>query len=74
MRLLRSFPPQFWLVIVLELFERGSYYGVMSVLSVYLTEVLHFAREDVGLATMATLAHHSRLVGAVGRVGEGAAA
>lgn len=31
-----SLPKQFWTVIVMEFFERGAYYGVMSVLSVYL--------------------------------------
>ncbi len=46
---LRSFPPVFWLVIMFEFFERGSYYGVMSILSVYLTDILHFAKQDVGL-------------------------
>ncbi len=46
---LRSFRPVFWLVILFEFFERGSYYGVMSILSVYLTDILHFAKEDVGL-------------------------
>ncbi len=46
---LKSFKPVFWLVIVFEFFERGSYYGVMSILSVYLTDILHFAKEDVGL-------------------------
>ena len=30
-------------------FERGSYYGVMSVLSVYMTDELHFPKEDVGV-------------------------
>ena len=33
---IRSFSRNFWTVILMELFERGSYYGVMSVLSVYL--------------------------------------
>ncbi len=49
-----SFPKNFWTVIVMEFFERGSYYGVMSVLSVYL--VLHnndgglgFSKESVGI-------------------------
>jgi len=46
---LKSFRPVFWLVILFEFFERGSYYGVMSILSVYLTDILHFAKEDVGL-------------------------
>ena len=44
-----DFPAIFWLVIVFEFFERGSYYGMMSILSVYLTEQLHFAKESVGL-------------------------
>ncbi len=44
-----KFPPLYWLVVVFEFFERGSYYGVMSVLSVYLTDQLHFAKEDVGV-------------------------
>jgi dipeptide/tripeptide permease len=44
-----KFPPLYWLVIVFEFFERGSYYGVMSVLSVYLTDVLGFPKQDVGL-------------------------
>ena len=46
---LRSFPSTFWVVVVFEFFERGSYYGMMSVLSVYLTDVLHFSKENVGL-------------------------
>jgi proton-dependent oligopeptide transporter, POT family len=33
---IKSFPKNFWVVILMEFFERGSYYGVMSVLSVYL--------------------------------------
>jgi len=43
---MRSFPRDFWTVIVMEFFERGSYYGVMSVLSVYLV----LSRESGGLA------------------------
>jgi dipeptide/tripeptide permease len=42
------FPPLFWLVIIFEIFERGSSYGVMSVLSVYLTDNLQFSKTDVG--------------------------
>ena len=45
----RDFPKQFWLVIVFEFFERGSYYGMMSVLSIYLTEILGFSKESVGV-------------------------
>jgi dipeptide/tripeptide permease len=44
-----KFPAVFWLVILFEFFERGSYYGMMSILSVYLTENLHFAKESVGI-------------------------
>jgi len=32
-----------------EFFERGSYYGMMSVLSIYLTDILGFAKTSVGL-------------------------
>lgn len=45
----KKFPPQFWLVVMFEFFERGSYYGMMSILSVYFTEQLHFAKESVGI-------------------------
>jgi dipeptide/tripeptide permease len=49
-----SFPKNFWTVIVMEFFERGSYYGVMSVLSVYLVlditqGGLGFSKESVGV-------------------------
>jgi len=48
-----SFPKNFWTVIIMEFFERGSYYGVMSVLSVYLILSkddggLGFSKESVG--------------------------
>jgi len=43
------FPGVFWLVIVFEFFERGSYYGMMSVLSVYFTDALLFPKESVGV-------------------------
>lgn len=46
---LKSFPGQFWLVIIFEFFERGSYYGMMSVLAVYLTDILGFSKEGVGI-------------------------
>ncbi len=50
----RSFPRNFWTVITMEFFERGSYYGVMSVLSVYLVLStkeggLGFTKESVGI-------------------------
>ena len=44
-----KFPPLYWLVVLFEFFERGSYYGVMSILSVYLVDELNFAKQDVGL-------------------------
>jgi POT family proton-dependent oligopeptide transporter len=48
-----SFPRSFWTVISMEFFERGSYYGMMSVLSVYLVLSrneggLGFSKESVG--------------------------
>ncbi|MBI4858726.1 MAG: MFS transporter [Candidatus Riflebacteria bacterium] len=36
--LLRQFPATFWTANVMELFERAAYYGMNSVLAVYLTE------------------------------------
>jgi len=50
----RSFSKNFWTVIVMEFFERGSYYGVMSVLSVYLVMSVNdgglgFSKESVGV-------------------------
>ncbi len=49
-----SFSKNFWVVIIMEFFERGSYYGVMSVLSVYLVMStdnggLGFSKESVGV-------------------------
>ena len=51
---IRAFPGNFWTVVVMEFFERGSYYGVMSVLSVYLvlsrdSGGLAFSKESVGV-------------------------
>jgi len=50
---LSSFPKNFWTVITMEFLERGSYYGVMSVLSVYLILApeeggLGFSKEQAG--------------------------
>ena len=36
-RLLRSFPTVFWVANVMELFERAAYYGMNSVLAIYLS-------------------------------------
>ncbi len=45
----KQFSGQFWLVIMFEFFERGSYYGMMSILSVYFTDYLFFSKESVGV-------------------------
>lgn len=51
---LRSFSKNFWTVITMEFFERGAYYGLMSILSVYLILSrdeggLGFSKESVGV-------------------------
>ncbi len=56
---IRSFPKNFWVVIIMEFFERGSYYGVMSVLSVFLVTAvaeggLGFSKESVGAMNSVT--------------------
>lgn len=56
---IKSFPRNFWVVITMEFFERGSYYGVMSVLSVYLVlnvaeGGLGFSKESVGVINSVT--------------------
>ena len=56
---LKSFTRNFWVVIIMEFFERGSYYGVASVLSVYLVMSvadggLGFSKESVGLMNSVT--------------------
>lgn len=45
---LSDFPKNYWIVILFEFFERGAYYGMMSFLSVYLTNELDIAKGDVG--------------------------
>lgn len=46
---LKDFPRNYWIVILFEFFERGSYYGMMSILSVYMTDQLGFSKEGVGI-------------------------
>jgi len=46
---LKSFSSTYWIVVFFEFMERGSYYGMMSVLSIYLTDILGFAKTSVGL-------------------------
>ncbi|MCX6137869.1 MAG: MFS transporter [Ignavibacteriales bacterium] len=50
---LRSFPRVFWVANVMELFERAAYYGLNSVLAIYLTNAvkdggLGFSEQSVG--------------------------
>ena len=50
---MRSFPRVFWVANIMELFERAAYYGMNSVLAVYLTDRiddggLGFSEESVG--------------------------
>ncbi len=52
--ILHMFNRNFWTVITMEFFERGAYYGVMSVLSVYMVMStsdggLGFSKESVGV-------------------------
>ncbi len=46
--ILSSFPRVFWIANVMELFERGAYYGMNAVLAVYLTKELKFSEQSVG--------------------------
>lgn len=51
--LLQSFPRVFWVANVMELFERAAYYGLNSVLAIYLTNAvmeggLGFSEQSVG--------------------------
>jgi dipeptide/tripeptide permease len=53
-KIFKTFSKNFWTVIIMEFFERGSYYGVMSVLSVYLVLSVNegglgFSKESVGV-------------------------
>jgi dipeptide/tripeptide permease len=51
---LRSFPSTFWVANLMELFERGAYYGLNALLAVYLRDKveaggLGFQEDEVGL-------------------------
>ena len=51
--IMASFPAVFWTANVMELFERGAYYGMNSVLAIYLTDAvssggLGFSEQSVG--------------------------
>ena len=49
--LLKSFPRVFWVANAMELFERGAYYGMNSVLAVYLTNSI--AEKGLGFTEQA---------------------
>jgi len=51
--ILRTFPRSFWIANVMELFERGAYYGMNSVLAIYLSDSideggLGFSEQSIG--------------------------
>jgi len=46
--MLFSFPRSFWLANIMEFFERGAYYGMNSVLAIYLVKHLKFDEQSVG--------------------------
>jgi dipeptide/tripeptide permease len=65
-----SFPRTFWVANVMELFERGAYYGMMSVLAVYLRMTageggLGFSETSVGFlqSIMMTLTYVMPILG-----------
>ena len=45
---LTSFPRTFWISNLMELFERGAYYGMNAVLAIYLVKELKFTEQSVG--------------------------
>ena len=47
--ILTSFPKVFWIANLMELFERGAYYGLSAVLAIYLVKELHFSEQSVGI-------------------------
>ncbi len=44
-----TFPRTFWIANLMELFERGAYYGLNAVLAHYLAKVLFFSEQSVGI-------------------------
>lgn len=46
--LLSTLPRTFWIANLMELFERGAYYGMNSVLAIYLVKELNFTESSVG--------------------------
>ncbi|MFH1050181.1 MAG: MFS transporter [bacterium] len=50
---IKDLPFTYWIAIIFEFFERGSYYGVMSILSVYMTDHLGFTKDGfTGVGTI----------------------
>ncbi len=47
--ILLTFPATFWVSNLMEFFERGAYYGLNSVLAVYLADVLFFRKPSIGI-------------------------
>lgn len=47
--ILTTFPRTFWVGNLMELFERGAYYGLNALLAVYLVKELNFREQSVGL-------------------------
>ncbi len=47
--ILLTFTRTFWVANLMELFERGAYYGMNAVLAVYLADILHFEKQAIGL-------------------------
>ncbi|MGA1848619.1 MAG: MFS transporter [Thermoplasmatota archaeon] len=45
----KRYPPQYWVVISLELFERGAYYGIMGYYPVHLAQNLEFTGTMIGI-------------------------
>ncbi|MCD6383605.1 MAG: MFS transporter, partial [Thermoplasmata archaeon] len=56
MKVLKGFNRLFWVVNLLELFERGAYYGVMGYFSYHLKYNLHFPEDLIGVLTAILLA------------------
>ena len=46
---LTSFPRTFWIANLMELFERGAYYGMNAVLAIYLVKELEFSASSFKL-------------------------
>jgi len=44
-----SFPKEFWLANLMELFERAAYYGFFIALTLYLTQVVGFSDKETGI-------------------------